>query len=222
MPTQADNCIIRCAVAQTNDKDDQQTMQIRGRVDEIMGSMQNGIPRVQNYGYTSFVPAGSIGQTVTPDGNNDKSMCHGLEHAQSRFRNLTEGQCAEYDKWGHRRLKEQGQWTDKVGSAFVQMKESGGIVHINPPSLVVLAEIPHCTRDAGPIIEEELNWMRADEERAEAERTRIKQEAQARFASLENAKEERLLRMEARILELETINQKLEERLAKIETFLVI
>jgi len=201
MPTPTDNMLTRVALTQTYDSEPQQTLTADGRYGESFGGKSGAklaTPRLQEYGYSSYAPNGSLGITQVTDGNPDKAMITKLEHPDFRWKNLAaEGNIAEYDKWQHRRLKEQTQWTDKVGTAEVLYQESGGIVHINPPSSIVATWQVH--RDGSRMTPDELAERVAMEEEAESQRQLILTEAQSRhdsFMSRIDEMEQRIARLE--------------------------
>jgi hypothetical protein len=201
MPTQIDNALIRTQIIKTHDDGDQQKLEAYGRSSERFGgtTSETATPRLQNYGYSSYVPAESQGITSIPNGNPDMAMMTNIEHPKSRWKNLAvEGNIVEYDKWQHRRLKEEKKWTDKVGNAIVLMTEEGDIVHLNPPSILLAGLQVH--RDGSTYSEEELAALQAQEAEAEANRQSILAEAQGRH----DAFMARIDTMEQRIAQLES------------------
>ena len=100
MPTQADNTIIRVQTEKVHDDQPQQMIEALGRAHERFGGTK-GVPRIQEYGYTSHPPKGSQGVTTVLGGNPDNTMLVGLEHPEYRPKNLEEGEFKKYDMWGH-------------------------------------------------------------------------------------------------------------------------
>jgi phage gp45-like len=102
MPTAADNMNYRGKIAKTYDDKDQQVLELTARHGERMGGNTgaHGVPRVQNYGMTSHLPAESHLHTLVPEGNPDKATVIGGEHAPSRPKNLAEGEVKFYCKFG--------------------------------------------------------------------------------------------------------------------------
>jgi phage gp45-like len=194
MPTQIDNALIRIQLITTHDDGEQQKLEADGRSNERFGgtSSELATPRLQNYGYSSYGPAGSQGITMILNGNPDLAMIATIEHPQYRWKNLeAAGNIVEYDQWQHRRLKEKDKWTDMVGTATVLYQESGGLVHINAPASEVATWQAH--RDGSRLSEDELDVLRGQEFEAEAARDRLIAEAEARHAErqrLINEKEE--------------------------------
>lgn len=201
MPTQADNTMRRCQVIKTHDDDDQQKMEAYGFFNERYGgtSPETATPRLQEYGYSSYVPEGSQGLTQTPNGNPDMAFITKVMDPKTRWKKLTtQGVLVEYDKWESRRMKEQTQWTDVVGTAKVLMLRSGGVVHLNPPSSVTKDWAVH--RDNSKMSPGEIAELEAMEEKAEANRQQVLAEAQGRHDIFIA----RIDRMEQRIAQLET------------------
>jgi hypothetical protein len=210
-------------LTKTIDTDKQQKIQATGRNKENFGgqSGKHGAPRVQQYGYTSIAPANtSHGVTLTPDGNPDKAMVFGLEDGHKRPKNLQEKELKEYDFWSHYRFKQEDKWTDKVGTAMVLYQESGGIVHLNPPSSVLFEEgfiledgvlakkcrpelsDPEVYGHRHHLTAEEVRFIRQSEADAEAKRRLITHQ-QTEDRLVENHYAERLLELEQKVAALQ-------------------
>lgn len=200
MPTQIDNCIIRCQLIKTHDDDEQQKLEAYGRYNERYGGTDPALatPRLQEYGYSSYAPEGSQGVTNIPNGNPDMAFITKVMDPKTRWKKLAaEGNIVEYDKWQHRRLKEEKKWTDKVGNACILLTEEGDICHLNPPSTIVRDWQVH--RDGSKYSPDELAVLETQEREAELQRESVIAESRARH-------DEFMLRIEAmerRIYELE-------------------
>jgi phage gp45-like len=148
MPTQPDQMITRTEIIETYDKDDQQKLQANGRYQERYGGQgPMGVPRVQSYGFTSHVPKGSHAYTMTPTGNPDHAAIIGLEHAQSRPRDLAEGEFKTYEKWGGFDHGKEDKWVRKVGTSTIESFRDG-TVHINRGDAVAEIEAEEQERAA--------------------------------------------------------------------------
>jgi len=95
-----DNLIVRARLKSTDDSGDHQSIIASGRAREQFGGQQQGVMRVQVFGFSSHAPANSHGLVLMLGGNPDQAVALGMEHPESRPKDLAEGEAIVYNQRG--------------------------------------------------------------------------------------------------------------------------
>lgn len=114
--------LTRVKLTETDDSGPEQKTVANGVAGQTFGGKKQKVVRVQPHGFTSHAPKGSVGMSLSLDGENDLALLLGLEHPDHRPRNLAEGETALYDQHGNILLFKNKQgvtWTVKDGAIVI-------------------------------------------------------------------------------------------------------
>lgn len=94
------NMLTRVRMDSIDDSGGQQRTVLSGMAGQKMGFVDDGVVRVQNFGFTSVPPVGSEGIAMSLGGNPDQALVIGLEDVTSRVSGLPGGTSAIYNQYG--------------------------------------------------------------------------------------------------------------------------
>lgn len=89
--------LVRFRLGETDDKGKQQLSKGKGRIRELFGGMKHKVQHLGRYGFVSHPPKEAIGMMLVLNGNPDQAFVIAIEHADSRMKDLAEGEVGMHD-----------------------------------------------------------------------------------------------------------------------------
>ena len=133
------NCIQEIlnygTVTRVDDSEGFQRLQIRVLGDEVL----NGVPRIQNYGFSSHPKQGSASVLASKNGERDTSFVIAVEDENSRIKNLKAGEVVVYtDSDNYIKMLADG--TIEIKTKKVKIAATSD-VEVDSPSMTIKGEL---------------------------------------------------------------------------------
>jgi len=107
--------LAKAVIKAVNDTDDIQLV----KISILAGETQDGVERLQNYGFSSVPPNGSEAFVGYLNGNRDHGVVLVVDNGEHRPRNLKDGESVFYSKHGQTvLLNENGEYVFEGGTDF--------------------------------------------------------------------------------------------------------
>jgi len=107
--------LAKAVIKAVNDTDDIQLV----KISILAGETQDGIERLQNYGFSSVPPNGSEAFVAYLNGNRDHGVVLVIDNGEHRPRNLKDGEAVAYTKFGQTfLLNKDGEYVFENGTDY--------------------------------------------------------------------------------------------------------